>query len=369
MPTDLTLKIDPRYLPSEADARDESLEQLAIVAKYASDCGEFSDAVREAGAAILACRNLSWDAADEIEQRISYMRVSLDQAADAAGKLAPGGLEGREAARQNVFRTRRRELVEGLNVELAAQGSTLAKRAVEALQALDSKIGIAKARWTYSELGPTRPLDEAMQIHRFSEQAKARGIEQLFEVYTALKTAGDTDAMMKIEGCESWIRELLAESMSTKVAKLTHGLTKQVRPNDQIAKERRLCEAMLREFEMQRAARVPPELTLTAMLRTDCLQPAFMRIVGKSAYDLPVVEFNSVVAGSGRVPDPLTILENWWSRNIPEARSDSRTVNARTLEMRGGDRGPPAWRPLSERTAANRVGNRVGNDRSVVRGR
>jgi hypothetical protein len=355
-----------------ADARDESLEQLDAVAKYSADCGEFADGVRAAGAAILACRNKAWDAADELATRIGYMRVGLDDAAEAAAKLAQGGLEGAEQARQNVFRSRRRELVSGINKEFADDGVKLGMRAQTAMKELKSKIDIARAKWTFSEFDLKEDVAQLISIDRLGEQMRARGIEATYDTYAALLQAGADAEAQKVErGCERWIRNLLSESPKDKVAKATHGLTKEVRSGDIIATERRLCEAMLREFETQRAKRVPPELTLAAMIYTDLLIPAFRRIVGKQIWDLPSMEFNAITAGTGKIPDPLEMLEGWWSRNIPEARDDSRTVSQLVMLRRGGDAGPPGWTMLERgrRMPVNPVANQVSNDRSVARAR
>jgi hypothetical protein len=363
------LNLDPKYVPG-AGVRDDSIEALDLVAKYAADTGQFAGAVRAASGAILRCRNMSFDAADKLASMLSYVSVSLEQAAAAAGRVAQGGAAGAAQARADVFRDRRREIVKDIDAEFADEGNKLGLAAQKAMQDLESDIGVATARLTFVELGADEAPEKLIALDRLGVESKNRGVEAVYRTYSALVAAGDDAGCLKMErACERFLLESLAESTAKQVARITHNNTREMRAGDVMAKEHRMAEALLREFDKQRASRVPPDLSLTSMVFTDLLVPTYQRVVGKTLADLPNVQFNAIVAGSGQLPDRLELLERWWSRCLPEARTDSRTISPSVFKLRGGDAGPHGFTLWDgkRRAPANPVGNQVDQPRRAVR--
>ncbi len=212
------------------------------------------------------------------------------------------------------------------------------------------------------------------QIDRLGIEIKARGLQQLYDSYSSAITGADDETARKLErASERWLQEMLATDPKKRAFEKSQGGTREVRVDDSLTKDNRLARALLAEFASQRVKRVPPALTVAARIYTDLLVPAYQAIVGQSSWDLTSPEFN---ASLGRLPDPLAVLGDWVTRNLPGGRPDSNNISPLVLAKRGGADGPPGWTLLGPRDTAlggrvrvlaNPAMNRVTNERTAAR--
>jgi hypothetical protein len=355
-----SLKLPSDYLPGEG-GRDINLELLDAASKYSADAGPFSSLVRTCVDTLVSARTLAWVAADK-HQHLSehHMGADFSDEADAVEREAGGGLVG-AAKRAEYVRAGTAKITVRARKEFADKATAIGEKCRASMADLKSQIDRSRLKLSYTEMamGPTgESLAELIQLDRLGLEIQTRGVKVLYDLYASLSSSGDDDECKRLErASQKWIADLLATDPRKRLFEKSQGQTKQIRTDDELTKENAMCRALLSAFERAQGARTPPELLLAVQIFDDLLLPAFRGIVGMSSWDMPTTQWNSSLAGSGRLPDPLELLADWHVRNLPNGRPDEARLSPLVLDRRGGIGGPPAWSPLGNHVTS--LGGRV----------
>jgi hypothetical protein len=283
-------------------------------------CGDAEESLNAFMMSMLRCVDIQ----NESEKTFDKLSKTLAPAYAEHSKMLTGQLGNggsvdqrmKQSAAESELRRKSAMQVRGMvdeemRQEAEERGAACAQAGIDAQKAIKRMRLRATA---YQSMTADSSFGAAIKRDQLRQEIEGKGVEYLYDQYATAHELGDDALCAELEiASEPWLRKLATEDRSKQTARRS----KETGRTDDAKGTYQKVLALLNAFTARREAKLPPEIRMAEQVFSRLMIPAFISILGVSAWDLSPGQMSAIYSGAP-TPGDLQIFDGWHLRTLPK---------------------------------------------------